>query len=129
MKRTLFVLFLLSASMVAGAEKRLITENDLLRFEWIADPQLSPDGTQVAFTRVTVNEKKNRYETAIWVVDAAPRSTPRRLTNGPRDSFPRWAPDGKRIGFLRVTESTASRCLRRSSSSLLPEASLARSRR
>ena len=105
MKRTLVVLFLLSASTVAGAEKRLITENDLLRFEWIADPQLSPDGTQVAFTRVTVNEKKNRYETAIWVVDAAPRSTPRRLTNGPRDSFPRWAPDGKRIGFLRVTES------------------------
>ena len=105
MKRTLFVLFLLSASIVAGAEKRAITESDLFRFEWIADPQLSPDGTQVAFTRVTVNEKKNRYETAIWAVDAAPRSMPRRLTNGPRDSSPRWAPDGKRIGFLRVTES------------------------
>ena len=104
MKRTLFILFLFCASVVEGADRRLITETDLLHFEWIADPQLSPDGLQVAFTRVTVNEKKKRYDTAIWAVDAAPRSTPRRLTNGPRDSRPRWAPDGKRIAFLRAPD-------------------------
>ena len=33
-------------------EKRLITETDIMKFVWIADPQISPDGTQVAFTRV-----------------------------------------------------------------------------
>jgi hypothetical protein len=37
--------------------RRPITETDLLKFTWIADPQISPDGSTVAFVRVTVNEK------------------------------------------------------------------------
>ena len=29
---------------------------------------------------------------------------PRRLTNGPRDSQPRWSPDGTQIAFTRAVE-------------------------
>ena len=29
-------------------------EDDLLKFRWIADPRISPDGTRVAFTLVRV---------------------------------------------------------------------------
>src|SRR6267143_1268548 len=45
----------------AFAEKRPITEKDLWDFVWISDPQVSPDGSRVAFVRVTVNEKKEGY--------------------------------------------------------------------
>src|SRR5882672_5332142 len=62
--------------------KRFITEQDLLKFTWIADPQISPDGTTVAFVRVTVNEKDNRYETSVFAVPAAGGAAPRRLTSG-----------------------------------------------
>ena len=34
-------------------EKRAITEKDLFEFAWIATPQISPDGSTVAFARVT----------------------------------------------------------------------------
>ena len=50
--------------------QRLITETDLLKFVWIADPQISPDGRQVAFVRVVVNEQKDDYETSLWLVPA-----------------------------------------------------------
>ncbi|MBW8867100.1 MAG: S9 family peptidase [Acidobacteria bacterium] len=84
--------------------RRLITEKDLFKFTWIADPQISPDGAAVAFVRVTVNEKENRYETALYIVAASGGEAPRRLTAGVRDTSPRWAPDGRRIAFVRAAE-------------------------
>src|SRR5437667_95719 len=105
MKRRTAIAILGSALLVAvvptrGAEKRSITEIDLLKFTWIADPQISPDGSAVAFVRVTVNEKENRYETSLFVVPTAGSEPPRRLTSDIRDTSPRWSPDGRQLAFV-----------------------------
>jgi dipeptidyl aminopeptidase/acylaminoacyl peptidase len=85
------------------AQKRSITEKDLFSFVWIGDPQVSPDGSQIAFVRVTVNDRKDGYNTSIWTVLTATGET-RQLTSGIRDSTPRWSPDGKYLCFVRVPE-------------------------
>jgi Dipeptidyl aminopeptidases/acylaminoacyl-peptidases len=102
MKRLLLALLL--AAVAAQLQARPISEKDLFRFVWVSDPQISPDGRQVAFVRTTVNEKKDTYETSIWSVPAMAGATPRRLTNGPHDSAPRWSRDGKLMAFLRAVE-------------------------
>src|SRR5881628_3059064 len=100
---TSFVIFL-AAIAVLPAQKRSITEKDLWDFVWIGDPQISPDGSRVAFVRVTVNEKKEGYNTSIWSVPLGGGEAPRQLTKGDHDTTPRWSPDGKFLLFLRATE-------------------------
>jgi len=86
-----------------SAQKRMITEMDLFKFVWIADPQISPDGSRVAFVRVWVNQKADRYDSALWIALAGGGAA-RQLTAGPRDSSPRWSPDGKQLAFIRSVE-------------------------
>jgi dipeptidyl aminopeptidase/acylaminoacyl peptidase len=66
-----------------AAEKRAITEKDLFRFTWVADPQMSPDGSRVAFVQVVVNEAKDRYESSIWSVSTRGDEPPQRLLRTP----------------------------------------------
>ena len=99
--KTWLLLLVLSASFCSAQAKRSITEKDLFRFQWIGDPQVSPDGSQVVFVRVSVNEKKEGYDTSLWMVATSGQSAPRRLTNGKHDSDPRWSPGGKWIVFVR----------------------------
>ena len=79
------VLALASVPSLAAAAARPLTETDMFRFTWVADPQISPDGRRVAFVRVTVNDKKDGYDTAIWTVDTegGRASVPHRGATGP----------------------------------------------
>jgi dipeptidyl aminopeptidase/acylaminoacyl peptidase len=103
---TFFAVFCLTSfsSVSAATAKRNITEKDLFDFVWIGDPQVSPDGAGVAYVRVTVNEKKDGYDTSIWIVPTAGDQAPRQLTSGPHDAGPRWSPDGKWLVFSRAVE-------------------------
>src|SRR5215472_6522742 len=70
-RHSCFVIFLALVVTQLLAEKRPITEKDLWDFVWIGDPQMSPDGSHVAFVRITVNDKKEGYNTSIWSVPVA----------------------------------------------------------
>src|SRR6266699_18993 len=105
-RHSCFVIAFLLALALGSAlgQRRNITEKDLFDFVWIGDPQSSPDGMRVAFVRVTVNEKKEGYNTSIWSVPVAGGEEPHQLTKGDHDAAPRWSPDGKSLLFLRATE-------------------------
>src|SRR6267143_915997 len=105
MRRLLaFIFFLTLAAGNLFGQKRNITAKDWWDFVWIGDPQVSTDGSRVAFVRATVNEKKEGYNTSIWSVPATGAEEPHQLTKGDHDSTPRWSPDGKFLLFVRATE-------------------------
>ena len=88
----------------SAADRRTLTEKDLFRFVWVADPQIAPDGSIIAFVRVTADEKKDQYDTSVWLAATDGREPPRQLTSGTRDTSPRWSPDGRYLAFVRSTE-------------------------
>src|ERR1043165_4272701 len=56
---------------IAAPGRRPITETDLVKFRWISDPRISPDGREIAYVLVTVDENEDRYNTSIWTVAAS----------------------------------------------------------
>ncbi|MEM7095112.1 MAG: S9 family peptidase [Actinomycetota bacterium] len=76
---------------------------DINALAWVSDPQLSPDGANVAYVLHRVDEAANRYTSQIWIAATNAATAPRALTSGDHgDSQPRWSPDGSRLAFVRV---------------------------
>lgn len=75
-----------------------------LDWEDVQNPQLSPDGTQIAFGRRWIDKMNDRWETSVWLMNAD-GSHARQLVQG---SDVTWSPDGKRIAYIARGEPSGS---------------------
>ena len=58
-----------------------IVPEDLYQMAWVEDPQISPDGAWVAFVKLTVDQARNGYHRALWLVPTS-GGAPRQFTKG-----------------------------------------------
>jgi dipeptidyl aminopeptidase/acylaminoacyl peptidase len=98
-------LVLLAVSSVRAEARRaamdtVLSVGDYLDYEQVGDPQISPDGKTIAFARSWVDKINDRWESAIWVMNAD-GSHARFLVKG---GNPLWSPDGTRLAYVATAD-------------------------
>lgn len=97
MKRST-ILFLWCYLFAAWAGAQTINKLRLeqaLDMETVGDPQISPDGSEIVYTRSWIDKMNDKRESDLWIMNA----------NGSKNRFlikggsPRWSPDGTRIAY------------------------------
>ncbi len=77
-----------------------LTIADYLNWQDVSNPQLSPDGRQVLYTRTWIDGVNDKRESALWLMNADGTRN-RFLVKG---SSATWSPDGTRIAYLAPGE-------------------------
>jgi dipeptidyl aminopeptidase/acylaminoacyl peptidase len=109
MIRKAFAVLLLFAAPAVAADgpSRIFEARDLFSLEAASDPQISPDGSKIAYVRRSGDIMSDRMRPTIWLVDTrSGEQVP--LAAGPGShSQPRWSPDGRRLAYISTAEGGA----------------------
>lgn len=74
--------------------------DDLQKIVALSDPQISPNGKDIALTVSMPDWKTDKYRIEIDLVDVASGTRRTLVRNRENLSSPRWSPDGTRLAFL-----------------------------
>ena len=91
----------------AMAQKRAFTIEDVYRSQYVGAPQLSPDGTRLAFTTTQQSLEERSSKTNIVLKETGKGGQTRTLTTDGRSFAPQWSRDGKSLYFTSYASGTA----------------------
>jgi dipeptidyl aminopeptidase/acylaminoacyl peptidase len=102
----LVVLPFLGSAWLSAAPKSW-TLDAIMDLKTVSDPEITVDGSKVAYVVTGRDAQRNGYSSEIWMVTAAGGAAERLASRHSSDAHPRWSSDGGRLAFLSRREGKA----------------------
>ncbi|GAB3900013.1 S9 family peptidase [Larkinella knui] len=103
--KSIFFFCLLTGTVLAQTPpKRPIAPSDILRLQNITDPQVSPEGSWVAFALSSVDKEKDKRNSDIWMISWDGKQSVQLTSSPDGESSPRWSPDGRYLSFVATRQ-------------------------
>lgn len=100
----LFVSGAASAQESTAPELPLLSAEDVFELEYVADPQISPDGKRIVYQRRFFDAMTDRVRSNLWIVDLESQDNRPLLTGLVNYGSARWSPDGSRLLYTTADE-------------------------
>ena len=89
-----------SAALPATTDTHPFGVRDLVAFDRLAEPRVSPNGRQIVFTVSSLDLEANKRRSDLWVVGTDGAGLRPLLRSDDSESNGTWSPDGRSIYFL-----------------------------
>jgi len=90
------------------AQDKVFSGMDVFELEWAADPQISPDGSQIVYRRRGMDKMTDRRTSSLWIINVDGTQHMKLTQREANESSARWSPDGNRIAFGSSAEGNGS---------------------
>lgn len=99
MIRTVLILFLFTTTLLLGQTKTNLELTDIFNMEFVSDPQISPDGSQILYVRNFKDIMTDKNLSNIWLTNSDGSKNRPITTGNQNDFYPRWSHQGDKIIF------------------------------
>jgi acylaminoacyl-peptidase len=99
MMRPLLILFLFTSTFILGQTKTNLELTDIFNMEFVSDPQISPDGSQILYVRNFKDIMTDKNLSNIWLINTDGSKNRPITTGNQNDVYPRWSNKGDKIIF------------------------------
>lgn len=106
MKHFFILLFIISFKFSSFSQntKAVFTDLDVFDLQYVKNPQISPDGSQIVYRRMTFDILKDRAVGNLWMINSSGINNQKLTSRESSEYGAIWSPNGDRLAFISSTD-------------------------